>query len=114
MLLKQLRERVNDLCLQDDYLNRYRDHLASEGFGQHPSGTSNHLRDTEDKYGKEGHSFSLNREIMYSYDICGSCEAHAIMFSIERGLASSVNNGLLMEKLTPSQRKDNVNFIKCP
>lgn len=112
--LRELRERVTPLCLQDLYLEKYRAFIEADGYYQHPAGKSNHLRDTDDKYGAGGHSFSLNREILYSYDICGSCESHAIIFSIEHKLASSVENGLLLEQIDKNMVSKNTNFQKCP
>ena len=116
-LLASIRTRITALCLQDDYLERYRAFISSEGLPKHPSGTSNHLRDTDDKYGSGGHSFSLNREILYSYDVCGACEAHAILLSVERvsgPTAVSVENASTLKDFDASMRLENINFKKCP
>jgi hypothetical protein len=61
----------------------YRRKLEKEGFAQHQS--KNKLRDVEDQYINENHVFSLNREILISYDFCGSCEAHALLFTFYNG-----------------------------
>jgi hypothetical protein len=113
-LLGKLRARVTALCLQESYLERYRSFLHSQGYGGHPSGNKNHLRDTEDKYADGGHSFSFNREILYSYDVCGPCEAHAILYSMQRDREATVDNAKTLMFLDSASRIGNVNFAKCP
>eukprot|EP01041_Mallomonas_annulata_P005424 gene5424-10866_t len=94
MLLKALRERVTDLCLSEEYLERYRTYLEqTAGLPQHGTGGMNRLRDTEDKFAEDGHCFSLNREILYSYDVCGGCEAHGILYSIENSGSGDSDGG---------------------
>jgi hypothetical protein len=112
-MLGEMRNSVTQLCMQDDFLTKYRDFINKIGFPQHPQGSSNHLRDTEDKYGSEGHSFSINREILYSYDLCGSCEAHAILLDVQKN-SVPVSKARKLAELTYSEREGNVNFANCP
>ena len=114
-MLKALQVRVSPYCLQDDTLKKYQTCIQKMGYWPHPSGTVNHLRDTEDKYGREGHAFSLNKEIMYTYDVCGNCEAHAMMYSINNGLAVDVENSLFLHELRKkTDLTGNVDFTNCP
>ena len=78
------------------------------------TGFSNRLRDTEDKYAEGGHGFSLNKEIMYSYDVCGGCESHAILYSYENNLVSDIRKGLLLDQLDDKYKINNVHFLNCP
>ena len=99
----------------DLVLKKYQTCIQKMGYWPHPSGTVNHLRDTEDKYGREGHAFSLNKEIMYTYDVCGNCEAHAMMYSINNGLAVDVENSLFLHELRKkTDLTGNVDFTNCP
>ena len=86
--------------------------LDSTGFQQHSS--NNRLRDAADEYTEKGHIFSFNSDIMFSYDICGNCEAHGILLAIEKGLSNSIENSPLLKTLDSSLRKDNINLVKCP
>lgn len=90
----------------------YRLHLAQDGYERHQS--ENKLRDAADYFDDNGHSFSFNREILYSFDICGSCEAHAILLSVKLGLAKDVEHGLLLKQLDSKVTANNFNFEKCP
>lgn len=120
-LLKSLREKATSICLTGDgYLDRYRALLASAGL---PTRNKNKLRDTEDSYVESGHSFSFNREILFSYDVCGSCEAHALLFALRRGLSDSVESGLSLTEFYSKYRnsaevmgelRSNKDFKKCP
>lgn len=93
-------------------MQRYRDIIEQAGLPQHTS--QNKLRDVEEKYADEGHMFSFNREILMSFDVCGPCEAHAMLLSIKLKLADSVENALPLAKLDKKYTKDDVNFAKCP
>ena len=90
----------------------YRDLMKAQGLPPHSS--QNKLRDVEEKYVEQGHMFSFNREIIMSFDVCGSCEAHAMLLSVKLGLASSIQDALPLVKLDSKYRKGNVNFAKCP
>ena len=104
------------MCFSDTYLEKYRVHLSNAGLAQHPLGTTNKLRDTDDFYAKAGHSFSFNREIIYSYDVCGACEAHAILKMIKSDINNklTVENAPVLKDMDRRYRIDDVNFVKCP
>lgn len=90
----------------------YRDKIESEGFSQHNS--DNKLRDSEEKFSREGHCFSFNGEIMYSYDICGNCEAHAMLFAVKSGLAATVEDAPTLSQIDKRLIQGNPDFAKCP
>ena len=103
---------ILQLCMSEEYLVLYRDKLQSEGYGQHNS--NNKLRDSEEKFTEEGHCFSFNSDMMFSYDICGSCEAHAMLLSVELGLVESVEDAPTLKGLDKKYTQNNPNFAKCP
>ena len=47
--------------------------------------------------GCKGHWVSFNSDILFSYDICGPCEAHAILLAIISGLSTSVDDALVLK-----------------
>ena len=84
------------MCLSDEYLDRYRSKLLKEGYMPHMS--NNKLRDTADKYADGGRVFSFNSDIMFTYDICGNCEAHALLFAVEKGLAKATEDAPTLDE----------------
>ena len=83
----------------------------------------NKLRDVEDMYSQNGHEFSFGKDILYSFDICGSCEAHALLLSLKHGLVSdrsdekskhTVSNAVVLKDLPTKYVKNNANLQKCP
>ena len=115
--LGQLRERVSEMCFTNEYLNRYKKYLQAEGLQAHQS--ANKLRDVEDRYSEAGHEFSINREILYSFDVCGNCEAHAILVSLEHDLgskpsANTIMTATVLKDLESKYRENNVRLFKCP
>jgi hypothetical protein len=94
----------------------YRKMIASEGYPLHHA--RNKLRDVPDEFYEQGHLFSFNREILCSMDVCGGCEAHAIMYAIQVGLAHTVEAAPRLEELRMNHREQdltkNTNFMKCP
>lgn len=90
----------------------YRNMIQQAKLPPHPS--QNKLRDVEEKYVENGHMFSFNREILMSFDVCGPCEAHAMLLSVEKGLADSIDSALPLAKLDRKYTEGNVNFAKCP
>ena len=117
-LLQNVRARVSDLCLLPEYLERYREFLEKQGFPQHAS--ENKLRDAEDVFTEQGHAFGYNRDILYSFDVCGNCEAHAILFDIQRHLRESGQDlpvakaALLKELRKARDLNSRTEFRKCP
>ena len=100
------------LCMSEEYLISYRRDLRAQGYTQHLS--NNKLRDGEDKYTQEGHCFSFNSDIMYTYDICGNCEAHAMLLALRLGLASSIEEAPTLATLDKQHTVGNPDFAKCP
>ena len=93
----------------------YREDLKSRGYPVHPS--ENKLRDVEEKYLENGHIFSFNREILCSFDVCGSCEAHALLLNTAKGGMSegkSIESAATLSSIPLDVIKANVNFKKCP
>lgn len=103
--------------------------MANQGYPQHSS--NNKLRDVEEKYAENGHIFSFNREIICSFDICGSCEAHAILINLGSKTAAAgggkstfvtevvksrenLDDQPTLSQMDLSLLKDNVDFAKCP
>ncbi len=94
-------------------MENYRIFIMAQGLPLHPS--NNKLRDVEQKYAEHGHMFSFNKEILGSFDVCGSCEAHALILGLEAGLATSVEKSTSLFELDYEKyRKNNINFYKCP
>mmetsp|Transcript_4482 Transcript_4482/g.7325 ORF Transcript_4482/g.7325 Transcript_4482/m.7325 type:complete len:235 (-) Transcript_4482:3196-3900(-) len=111
-ILKQLQARVSKICLDEKHLKHYRKYMSDEKLPPHAS--KNKLRDVPEKYETGGHLFSFNREIVGSFDVCGPCEAHAMLLSVEKGLATSIEDAKSLFELDPELTKGNVNFAKCP
>jgi hypothetical protein len=82
---------VVQYCLSDKALAIYKTFLSSH-LQHHNKG--NKLRDVPARYVEEGHCFStgdVERELIYSFDVCGGCEAHAIMNAM--GMNASDSSG---------------------
>jgi hypothetical protein len=79
VLFKALQRRVSKVCLNMTYLESYRKDIAGRGHSLHQS--NNKLRDVEQEVSDLGHVFMFNRYVLVSYDVCGSCEAHAALLS---------------------------------
>jgi hypothetical protein len=103
--------------------------MADAGMPLHNS--KNKLRDVDDQYVE--HMFSLNREILLSYDVCGACEAHALLLSLSLSLSPDLRHARYQGKdedkdkdvasaltlqelyaLAPGSIANNVNFAHCP
>eukprot|EP01036_Dinobryon_divergens_P028958 gene28958-37993_t len=123
-LLRSLRIRVTEICSNKERMNVYRQMLQDQGFTQHPA--RNKLRDVSNDLANEGHLFSFNKEILGSFDVCGGCEAHALMHSLPNRTSShpeespdlsslfttlSLKDVLLKE---PRLTSENANFRRCP
>jgi len=123
LLLGALRARVSEMCLTEEYLVRYRDHMKQQGL---PNDTSmNKLRDSADEYADQGHMFSFNNNILFSYDVCGTCEAHALLLAYKPAgsgsgavtketMEAQVKSFPSLSSLTRSDRERNVDFANCP
>ena len=98
--------------MSEEYLVTYRHSLREQGYTQHLS--NNKLRDGEDKYTEGGHCFSFNTDILYSYDVCGNCEAHAMLLGAQLGLATNVLEAPTLAELDKKYTRNNPNFAKCP
>ena len=122
LLLQKIRSRVSNICLKPEYLERYRAFIEKQGFPQHSS--ENKLRDAEDIYTEQGHAFGYNRDILYSYDVCGNCEAHAIEFHLKRvsgggqiDMLAGVDRAALLVDLRKQRGEELTQlpeFLKCP
>ena len=82
--LKALHNRITPVCTDLTYLDNYKRMLETEGYFTHAS--RNKLRDVPDQYVEHDHVFSLNRNILGTFDICGNCESHALLFSVVDGV----------------------------
>jgi hypothetical protein len=112
-LLKQIRERVSVVCMSESSLETYKRHL-SRTHRLFPYGSNNKLRDVSADLVLDGHEFSWNGHIFFSFDACAGCESHAILFGLKNGLATSVSNAPLLIDLKQTQRISVVDFEKCP
>ena len=100
-------------CLSEEALAIYKSFLNTK-LQPHPKG--NKLRDVPDGYVEQGHCFStgaVERELIYSFDVCGGCEANAILYSAERDDKLSVETAPMLAHMNPSYRSS-VLFRNCP
>lgn len=100
------------MCLTKDFLIYYRDHLREIGLQNHFA--QNKLRDTDDKYADDGHLFSLNGEILGSYDVCAGCEAHALLLGFRHGISSNISTLPTLKDLPTKFKENNLDFKNCP
>jgi len=100
--------------MSEEYLERYRAYLNHVGLPQHPTGSVNRLRDTEDVFTEGGHCFAFNRELLFSYDVCGGCEAHAVLLNMASNPSYTVRTAPTLVQLDEKTRSGNVNFVNCP
>ena len=71
---------LGQICLNDSYLAAYRDSMSAAGL---VSRSNDKLRDVDEHYFATGHVFLFNQELLCSFDVCGSCEAHAILAQMQ-------------------------------
>lgn len=93
----------------------YKQDLVDRGYPPHAS--ENKLRDVEEKYLENGHIFSFNREILCSFDVCGSCEAHALLYTTGKGGMSegkSIEEAATLSAIPVQSIEKNIDFMKCP
>jgi hypothetical protein len=85
------------------------------------------------------YSFDLNNKLIFSYDVCGGCEAHAILTAMHHGVTAprsdpssrranssttatakdsavdaAVRAAGLLRDLSPTQRETNIALKHCP
>lgn len=96
--LRELRSQVVNLCFSPKYLTRYRKHFEQEGLPAHRGILGNRYREAEDQWFDEGYSFSYLSAQLFTFDVCGGCEAHYI----------------LLKDLTAEQRKKHPALARCP
>jgi hypothetical protein len=102
--LQALRAQATATCMNSTYLELYKRDMQRRGYLPHPS--QNKLRDVEEEYAANGHLFSLNGEILGSFDVCGSCEAHALLL----GGAGFFQ----LQQQRPELLQGHMAFHKCP
>lgn len=113
--------------MSDGYLATYKHFVR----GRLPPLSGNRFREVEDELTE--YSFSLHTHFVYSFDVCGGCEAHAILTAIHHGVTSSsstdspplgatlgdspveaIRTAGLLKHLTPTQRETNLALKNCP
>lgn len=65
---------------------------------------------------EQGHSFRagpLEREMVYSFDVCGGCEANAILHAMNMDSNLRVDTAPLLDGLDSNHHK-HVKFANCP
>ena len=78
------------------------------------------MQDVPLKYIQSGHAFLLGenagvREVLYSFDVCGGCEAHAIEVSLNMDKTLTVETSPLLSDLDAKVRVDHEPIFKyCP
>lgn len=58
--------------------------------------------------------FTYNNEILYSYDICGSCEAHALQLGISLNISDDIYKLPTLFELDRKYKQSNLDFERCP
>ena len=51
------------------------------------------MRDTSNELVDDGHAFSWNGDILFSFDVCGHCEAHALLVGLMKWQALTHRSG---------------------
>jgi hypothetical protein len=101
-----------------------------------PTKAMNTFGDVEDELAE--YSFDLNKKLIFSYDVCGGCEAHAILTAMHHGVTAprsdpssrtmntstsaakvsavdaAVRAAGLLRDLSPTQRETNIALKYCP
>lgn len=90
----------------------YADDMSARGVPRHQG--ENKLRDVADEFDEQGHSFAYNGDLLYPFDVCGNCEGHAMLLSLQKGLANSVETALTVAQLPNYLVENNPLFLKCP
>jgi hypothetical protein len=114
--------------MSDEYLNIYKQYIMA----RLPFKVMNKFRDVEDELTQ--YSFGLHTHLIFSYDVCGGCEAHAILTAMHHGVTvaaaapttttspktavsavdAAVRGAGLLRDLSPTQREKNIALKYCP
>jgi hypothetical protein len=117
--------------MSEEYLAIYKKYIME----RLPSKVMNKFRDVEDELTQ--YSFSLHNHLIFSYDVCGGCEAHAILTAMhyDEKVASPSDAGItststatatgaatdakvraagLLRDLSRAQREKNMALKYCP
>lgn len=116
---RQLKQRSAEICtITSNVTALYQDFLKRHD-AVSPCPTRNKLRDVDSQYIEAGHCFILSANTkLYtlSIDLCGSCEAQAIAYSLENGWANDVASApsyqSIKARLSPSVLRHR--FTNCP
>ena len=98
------------MCFQKVELERYKNYLSIFL----PPDKKNHLRDVEAEYVAAGYLFKLSDHIFYSFDLCGSCEAHAILFFISQYPDVAVEDAPKLSDMDSELRSRSAALRRCP
>jgi len=111
-LLRQLRSRAQEVCFTEERLGIYKKHFRKLGMVPHKKAESNNLKDVEDDFNT--YAFSLNKAIVYSFDVCGGCEASAMELSLSLGRRKDVASAELLAELPWEVAMKAPALMRCP
>ena len=111
-LLQQLRARAQEVCFTESRLGSYKKHFHKLGIMPHAKATGNNLKDVEDDFNM--YAFSLNKAIVYSFDVCGGCEAGAMELSMNLGRTKDVASAELLAQLPWELVRKVPALLRCP
>jgi hypothetical protein len=118
--------------MSEEYLAMYKKYVRRHL----PIKVMNRLRDVESELTQ--FSFGLHDILIFSYDVCGGCEAHAILTAMHHGVTAprsdpssrimntsttaarvsavdaAVRAAGLLRDLSPTQREKNIALKYCP
>ena len=100
--------------MSEEYLERYRAYLETVGLRRHAVGALVKLGEAEEELLERGLAFNLNSEVLFSYDVCGGCEAHAVLLNMASNPSYTVRTAPTLVQLDEKTRSGNVNFVNCP
>lgn len=113
-LLRELKRHTKSVCFEESSLEYYKKFTIDKGLPDHRS--KNKLRDVDNKFSDDGHSFSFNGELLLSYDICNHCEAHLYLLVKEKKVSYHGDlSQLSLQTFEPTNLlKENLDFVNCP
>ena len=112
-LYRRIKRRVSGYCLTESVLKTYSGFMSSRGYKVQDM-VANKLMDVEQKYLINGNVFRINGELIYAFDVCGPCEAHAILHFIENQKPTDIDKAPFIAEMDQSDLANNVNFKNCP